>query len=96
MLKFQEHSRRHDPLLNTNLGVMVMYEDRRKHALATWHKLLERPENQMTAQEQYEELLRLGEEDLKQGFIDRDERKRLVIEATQRYAEAVEGFGEGS
>jgi hypothetical protein len=50
----------------------------------------------MTAQEQYEELLRLGEEDLKQGFIDRDERKRLVIEATQRYAEAVEGFGEGS
>jgi lipopolysaccharide biosynthesis regulator YciM len=75
---------------------MAMYEDRRKHALATWHKLLERPEIRMTAQEQYEELLRLAEEYLKQGFIDREERKRLVIEATQRYAKAVEGVGEGT
>jgi lipopolysaccharide biosynthesis regulator YciM len=50
----------------------------------------------MTAQEQYEELLRLAEEYLKQGFIDREERKRLVIEATQRYAKAVEGVGEGT
>jgi hypothetical protein len=48
------------------------------------------------AQEQYEELLRLAEEYLKQGFIDRDERKRLVLEATQRYAQAVEGVGEGT
>lgn len=67
-----------------------MYEDRRGQALATWHKLLERPEFRMTAQEQYEELLRLAEEYSKQGFINRDERKHLVIEATQRYAQAVE------
>jgi Holliday junction resolvasome RuvABC ATP-dependent DNA helicase subunit len=33
---------------------------------------------------------------LKQGFIDRDERKRLVTEATHRYAQAVEGVGEGA
>jgi lipopolysaccharide biosynthesis regulator YciM len=96
MLKFREHSRGYDSLLNTNHGVMAMYEDRSKHALATWHKLLERPEIRMTAQEQYEELLRLAEEYLKQGFIDREERKRLVIEATQRYAKAVEGVGEGT
>ncbi|WP_177435045.1 hypothetical protein [Pseudomonas sp. Sample_10] len=50
----------------------------------------------MTAQEQYEQLLRLAEECLKQGFIDRDERKRLVTETTQRYAQAVEGFREGT
>ncbi|VEF11938.1 Uncharacterised protein [Pseudomonas fluorescens] len=73
-----------------------MYEDRRGQALVTWHKLLERPEIRMTAQEQYEELLRLAEEYLKQGFINRDERKRLVIEATHRYGQAVEGIGKGT
>jgi lipopolysaccharide biosynthesis regulator YciM len=75
---------------------MAMYEDRKGQALAIWHKLLKQPEIRMTAQEQYEELLRLAEEYLKQGFIDRDERKRLVTEATHRYAQAVEGVGEGT
>lgn len=73
-----------------------MHEDRKGQALATWHKLLEMPEIRMTAQEQYEELLRLAEAYLKQGFIDRDERKRLVTEATQRYAQAVAGVREGT
>ena len=50
----------------------------------------------MTAQEQYEELLRLAEEYLNQGFIDRDERKRLVTEAARRYARAVDGVGSGT
>ncbi|WP_408600467.1 hypothetical protein [Pseudomonas sp. PLMAX] len=50
----------------------------------------------MTAEEQYEELLRLAEEYLKQGFIDREERKGWVSEATQRYALAVEGVGAGT
>lgn len=50
----------------------------------------------MTAQEQYEELLRLAEECLKQGFINRDERRSLVTEATQRYPQAVEGVGAGT
>jgi lipopolysaccharide biosynthesis regulator YciM len=70
-----------------------MYEDRKAQALETWHSLLIKPEIRMTAQEQYEELLRLAEEYLKQGFIDRDERKGLVSEATKRYARAVEGVG---
>ena len=73
-----------------------MYEDRKAQALETWHTLLVKPEIRMTAQEQNKELLRLAEEYFKQGFIDRDERKRLVSEATQRYAQAVEGVGDGT
>lgn len=72
-----------------------MYEDRKAQALETWHALLSKPEIRMTAQE-HEELLRLAEEYLKQGFIDREERKGLVSEATQRYALAVEGVGAGT
>ncbi|QKG67057.1 hypothetical protein HP062_16545 [Pseudomonas sp. B14-6] len=68
-----------------------MYEDRKAQALETWHSLVDKAESRMTAQEQYEELLRLAEEYLKQGFINRDERKDLVTEATKRYAQAVEG-----
>jgi hypothetical protein len=41
-------------------GVVVMYEDRKAQALETWHSLLIKPEIRMTAQEQYEELLRLA------------------------------------
>jgi len=73
-----------------------MYEDNKEQALATWHSLLAKPEIRMTAQAQYEELLRLAERYFKQGFIDRDERKVLVIEATRRYAQAVEGVGAGT
>ncbi|MFJ3367993.1 hypothetical protein [Pseudomonas sp. NPDC086251] len=73
-----------------------MYEDRKAQALETWHSLLVKPEIRMTAQEQYEELLRLAEEYLKQGFINLDERRSLVTEATQRYAQAVEGVGAGT
>jgi hypothetical protein len=73
-----------------------MYEDRKAQALETWHSLMDKREIRMTAQEQYEELLRLAEEYLKQGFINLDERKGLVTEATKRYAEAVEGVGEGN
>jgi lipopolysaccharide biosynthesis regulator YciM len=73
-----------------------MYEDRRLQALEVWHKLLNHPETRMNAEEQYEELLRLAEEYSKQGFIDQEERKQLVMEATKRYALAVEGVGGGT
>jgi lipopolysaccharide biosynthesis regulator YciM len=73
-----------------------MYEDRKLQALETWHKLLDHPQIRMNAEEQYEELLRLAEEYLKQGFIDRDQRKQLVTQATRRYAQAVEGVGGGT
>lgn len=72
-----------------------MYADRKAKALANWQKLLERPEIRMTPEEQYEELLRLAEEYLMQEFIDHDERKLLITEATKRYAEAVEGLNGG-
>jgi hypothetical protein len=78
------------------MGVVVMYEDRKAQALGTWRSLIDKPEIRMTAQEQYEELLRLAEEYLKQGFINLDERRSLVTEATQRYAQAVEGVGAGT
>ncbi|CAI8837560.1 Transcriptional regulator [Pseudomonas sp. IT-P253] len=73
-----------------------MYEDPKSQALAAWQQLLELADVRMTAQEQYEELLRLAEKYLKQGFIDRDERKQLVTEATKRYARAVAGAGGGT
>ena len=73
-----------------------MYEDRKAQALDTWHALLSKPEIRMAAQEQYEELLCLADEYLQQGFINRDERKVLVTEATSRYAQAVEGVGQGT
>jgi lipopolysaccharide biosynthesis regulator YciM len=73
-----------------------MHEDRKSQALASWQKLLDRSEVRMTAQEKYEELLRLAEEYLKKGFIDREERKHLVTEATKRYARTVEGVGSGT
>jgi hypothetical protein len=73
-----------------------MYEDRRLQALEAWHKLFNHPEVRMNAEEQYEELLRLAEEYSRQGFINLEERKRLVMEATQRYAQAVEGVGGGT
>jgi hypothetical protein len=64
--------------------------------LEAWHKLFNHPEVRMNAEEQYEELLRLAEEYSRQGFINLEERKRLVMEATQRYAQAVEGVGGGT
>ncbi|MEB0222936.1 hypothetical protein [Pseudomonas sp. 10S4] len=57
---------------------------------------MDKPEIRKTVQVQHEELLRLTEEYLKQGFISREERESLVIETTKRYAQAVEGIGEGT
>ncbi|MFJ3366562.1 hypothetical protein [Pseudomonas sp. NPDC086251] len=78
------------------LGIVIMYEDLKAKALEQWRSLLATPEIRMTAQEQYEELLSLAEKYLKQGLINRDERKVLVTEATLRYAKAVEGIGQGT
>lgn len=39
-----------------------MYEDRKAQALETWQSMLAMPEIRATAQEQYEELLRLAED----------------------------------
>ncbi|MBZ9780965.1 hypothetical protein K9857_05310 [Pseudomonas sp. REP124] len=67
-----------------------MNEDRKVLALEVWHSLLGKPEMRGTAPEQYEELLRLAEDYWRQGVIDRDERRGLVIAATERYARSVD------
>ncbi|MNI41179.1 hypothetical protein D3C73_954250 [compost metagenome] len=73
-----------------------MYEDRKAQALETWQSMLAIPEIRATAQEQYEELLRLAEDYSIKGFINRDERKGLVMEATKRYAHSVEDVHKGA
>ena len=73
-----------------------MYEDRKAHALATWHQLLEQPEIRMSAPDQYDELLRLAEEYCEEGFITREERKGMIEKATITYTHAVEGLGQGT
>jgi len=73
-----------------------MSDDLKAQALQVWQLLLTRPEVRMNAQEQYEELLRLAEQYSRLGYINSDERKVLVTEATKRYAQAVEGAGGGT
>jgi hypothetical protein len=81
---------------NTCPGTDIMSDDLKAQALEVWQLLLTRPEVRMNAQEQYEELLRLAEQYSRLGYINSDERKVLVTEATKRYAQAVEGAGGGT
>ena len=67
-----------------------MSEDQKTQALHVWHSLLDRPQSRRTAPEQYEELLRLAEGYWKHGVIDWDERRVLIIEATERYARTID------
>jgi hypothetical protein len=76
--------------------IFIMYEDRKAHALTTWNQLLEHPEIRMTAPEQYDELLRLAEEYCEEGFITREDRRRMIEKATANYRRAVEGLGQGT
>jgi hypothetical protein len=76
--------------------IFIMYEDRKAHALTTWHQLLEHPEIRMSAPEQYDELLRLAEEYCEEGFITREDRQRMIEKATANYRRAVEGLGQGN
>jgi hypothetical protein len=63
-----------------------MYEDRKARATETWHSLMDKSEIRLTVQVQNGALLRLPENYLKQGFISREERESVVIQATKRYA----------
>lgn len=83
-------------LLLTMWRFFIMYEDRKAHALTTWHQLLEHPEIRMSAPEQYDELLRLAEEYCEEGFITREDRRRMIEKATANYRRAVEGLGQGN
>jgi hypothetical protein len=76
--------------------MFIMYEDRKAQALTTWYELLEHPEVRMSAPEQYDELLRLAEEYCEEGFITREDRRRMIEKATANYRRAVEGLGQGT
>lgn len=73
-----------------------MYADRKAQALGRWHSILSNPQIRMTAQEQYAELLSLADEYFAQGFIESEEHTALLNEAAQRYAQAIEGVGQGT
>ncbi|KAA5834855.1 hypothetical protein F2A37_24970 [Pseudomonas chlororaphis] len=66
-----------------------MYDDAKVQAFSDWHDLLVSSEDQMSAQEQYDELLRLADYFREKGIIDLDERQALIAVATVAYARAV-------
>ncbi|MNP51714.1 hypothetical protein D3C76_1460570 [compost metagenome] len=68
-----------------------MYDDVKARAFSVWHELLMSPEDRMSAQEQYDELLRLADNFREKGIIDLDERKTLIEVATIAYTRAVAG-----
>lgn len=67
-----------------------MSEDRRRQALAAWHKALEEPDIRMDAEEQYEKLIAMADDFKQQGIIDKDDWRRLMGEAVGYYAHAIE------
>jgi hypothetical protein len=67
-----------------------MYYDVKVRAFSAWHELLMSPEDQIDAQEQYDELLRLADNFREKGIIDSEERKTLIEIATLAYTRAVE------
>jgi hypothetical protein len=69
-----------------------MYDDAKAQALYAWHELLTNPEDQMNAQEQYDELLRLADNFKEKEIIGPKERQTLIEVATAAYARAVEGL----
>lgn len=70
--------------------------DDRDKALAAWRELFTAPEIRMDAVEQYDELVSLADKIQHQGLIDAEEKDALILEATERYASAVEGLGLGT
>lgn len=73
-----------------------MKSDERNEALTVWREVLDRPEYQMDAADQYEELVRLADNYQRGGLISEKEKNALIFEATNRYANLVAGDGEGS
>lgn len=73
-----------------------MKSDERNEALMAWREVLDRPEYQMAAADQYEELVRLADNYQRGGLISEKEKNALIFEATNRYASLVAGDREGS
>ncbi|WP_223511121.1 hypothetical protein [Pseudomonas sp. GL-B-19] len=70
-----------------------MYDDAKAQAFFVWHELLMNPKDRMSAQEQYDELIRLADNFREKEIIDLEERKTLIAVATLVYTRAVEGAG---
>ncbi|MNJ18700.1 hypothetical protein D3C77_130070 [compost metagenome] len=73
-----------------------MIDDDREKALEAWRQLYAIPELRMSAAEKYDELVSLADKYQRQGLIDAEEKNSLILEATERYATAVEGLGQGT
>ncbi|MCY1454687.1 hypothetical protein D9M71_717690 [compost metagenome] len=68
----------------------------REKAMATWRELLTTPKTRMDVAEQYDELVSLADKYQHQGLVNPDEKNAMILEATQHYASAIEGVGQGT
>jgi len=73
-----------------------MYEDRKKKALTNWLKRLAQPEIRMSAEEQYDELLKMADAMEAEGVISQTEWQQLIREAGAVIAQAREGLEGGT
>ncbi|MFK0090673.1 hypothetical protein ACIQUS_25705 [Pseudomonas sp. NPDC090755] len=73
-----------------------MVSDERSNALKAWDKLYDTPDIRMDAAEQYEHLVKLAGIYQLLGLISVDEKNAMIIKATDRYASAVIGAGQGA
>ncbi|MNE79805.1 hypothetical protein D3C77_265890 [compost metagenome] len=70
--------------------------DERDKALAAWRELYTTTQVRMDAAEQYEQLVKLAGVYQLLGLISVDEKKAMIIKATDLYANAVMGAGQGT
>ncbi|MNJ42623.1 hypothetical protein D3C77_375950 [compost metagenome] len=73
-----------------------MNSDERDSALTTWNELFRTPEVRMDAADHCDELVRLADKFQRQELISVDEKNALILKATEQYASAVEGLGQGA
>jgi hypothetical protein len=67
----------------------IMYTETKMLAYCKWHELLTDDDNLMSAEERYDELLRLADDFRSRGIIDVSERNTLIEVATAGYTRAV-------
>lgn len=73
-----------------------MNDDDTEKSLETWHELYALPGIRMSAAEKYDELVALADKYQHQGLIDVEEKNLLILKATEHYARAVDGWGQGT
>ncbi|MFJ2692091.1 hypothetical protein [Pseudomonas sp. NPDC087336] len=73
-----------------------MYEDRKQMAMAGWRNLLTQPEIRMTAEEQYDELLKMADAMQQEGLLTGAEWRQLIRDAGAVFTNAREGLEGGT